>query len=62
MSEAAACYRVVMVLEPCEVASYHFIVFRGQLEDASQLGIHEIIGLGIFPLAGVKNCHVNLST
>lgn len=49
-------------MSPCEVASYHFIVFRGQLEDASQLGIHEIIGLGIFPLAGVKNDRVILST
>lgn len=41
-----------------EGSSYHFIVFRGQLEDTSQLGIHEIIGFRIFPLVGMKNGHV----
>jgi len=30
--------------------AYHFVVFRRQLKDASQLGIHEVIGLRIFPL------------
>lgn len=34
----------------CNRESYHFIIFRGQLEDTSQLGIHEIIRLCIFPL------------
>lgn len=38
--------------------SYHFIVFRRQLEDTSQLGIHEIIGFCIFPLVEMKNGHV----
>lgn len=42
----------------CCSASYHFIVFRGQLEDTSQLGIHEIIGFCIFPLVEMKNGHV----
>lgn len=30
--------------------SYHFIIFRGQLKDTSQLAIHKIIRLRIFPL------------
>lgn len=30
--------------------THHFIIFRGQLKDTSQLGIHEIIRLCIFPL------------
>lgn len=44
----------------CCSASYHFIVFRGKLEDTSQLGIHEIIGFCIFPLVEMKNGHVIL--
>lgn len=42
----------------CSSASYHFIVFRRQFEDTSQLGIHEIIGFCIFPLVEMKNGHV----
>lgn len=42
----------------CSSASYHFIIFRRQLEDTSQLGIHEIIGFCIFPLVEMKNGHV----
>lgn len=38
--------------------SYQFIVFRRQLEDTSQFGIHEIIGFCIFPLVEMKNGHV----
>lgn len=30
--------------------SYHFIIFRGQLEDTPQLAIHKIIRLCFFPL------------
>ena len=42
----------------CRSISYHFIIFRGQLEDTSQLGIHEIIRFCIFPLVEMRKGHV----
>ena len=42
--------------------SYHFIVFRRQFKDTSQLGIHEVIGFCIFPLEMKKACYTSSYT